>query len=229
MATGLFESGRITEAEAIFHCSFYIVGLHEKHFMDGHYDSDLSSVTAKMKQIEKENGLASDKYWLLRDAPIEYQLESKEHDAILEAKQTEMFRRFAPDWIIDRLESNSERFWELYDLGRRSIFEKDDHLASIIAIIELYEREADVSANAGAYYSAIAMLGSASEARLLLECIRDPRRTRAAIQGLPSKERPTSSDPLRWTLANLVSIVSCCRFDGHQVKLIPPCARTQQG
>ena len=23
--------------------------------------------------------------------------------------------------------------------------------------------------------------------------------------------------------------VSCCRFDGHQVKLIPACARTQQG
>ena len=23
--------------------------------------------------------------------------------------------------------------------------------------------------------------------------------------------------------------LSCCRFDGHLVKLIPPCARTQQG
>ncbi|WP_346658860.1 helix-turn-helix domain-containing protein [Bradyrhizobium sp. CW1] len=23
--------------------------------------------------------------------------------------------------------------------------------------------------------------------------------------------------------------LSCCRFDGHRVKLIPPCARTQQG
>jgi hypothetical protein len=30
-------------------------------------------------------------------------------------------------------------------------------------------------------------------------------------------------------LEGLDEILSCCRFDGHPVKLIPPCARTQQG
>ena len=29
LATGLFEAGRITEAEFVFHCGFHIVGLHE--------------------------------------------------------------------------------------------------------------------------------------------------------------------------------------------------------
>lgn len=28
---------------------------------------------------------------------------------------------------------------------------------------------------------------------------------------------------------NRLASVSCCRFDGHRVKLILPCARTQQG
>lgn len=206
IATALLEAGKITEAEAIFYCSFHITALHDRYFMDGNYDTDLKEITAKMEQIERENGLASDQYWLRHDAPIEYQHELERHDAVLKRKQNETFRKFAPDWIVERLEGDPEQFWKLYELGRRSVFEKDDHLASVIDVVELYEGEANKSADAGAYYSAIAMLGSASEARILLECIREPTRTQAAILCLPGKDRPASSDPLRWTLANLINI-----------------------
>jgi RNA-directed DNA polymerase len=33
----------------------------------------------------------------------------------------------------------------------------------------------------------------------------------------------------RINVAHRPRLLSCCRFDGHPVKLIPPCARTQQG
>jgi hypothetical protein len=54
LAIGLFEAGRITEAEFVFHCGFHIVGLHERYHFDGLYDSELKEISAKIDQIEKK-------------------------------------------------------------------------------------------------------------------------------------------------------------------------------
>jgi hypothetical protein len=105
-----------------------------------------------------------------------------------------------------RLEEAPTSFWEQYELGRRWVFERGDHLGAVFNLLEIYESEAQRSANAKAYYAAVTMLGSAAEAHLLLECLRQRRKAMAAAKRLPSGKRPASPDPLKWTLANLVSI-----------------------
>jgi hypothetical protein len=206
LATGLFEAGKITKAELFFHCGFHIVGLHEKYHFDGLYDSELKEVSTKMDQIEKKHGLKENEYWLIADAPADYLHESKKYDSILEKKQVEVFRKFAPPLIADQLENDPNVFWNLYDRGRRSIFEKDDHLASALELIELYESEAQKSAQAKAYYAAITMISSAAEARILLECIRQRAKVRIVIRKLPQKLKPASPDPLKWSLTSLINV-----------------------
>jgi hypothetical protein len=208
LATALFEAGKITEAEYFFHCGFYIVNLHERYCTDGFYDPELKEISAAMEKIEKRHGLKDNQYWLISDAPTDYLHESKKYDSVLEKKQLEVFRRFAPPLLTDKLERNSEEFWILYERGRRSVFEKDDHLASVLDLIDLYESEAEKCANVEAYYAAITMLGSAAESRMLLECLRQRRRVRALVRRLPKREQPRSLNPLEWTLANLVSVAN---------------------
>jgi hypothetical protein len=208
LATGLFEAGRITEAEFVFHCGFHIVSLHEKYHFDGLYDSELEKFSAKMHRIEKRHGLKDNEYWLITDAPADYLHESQKYDAVLKRQQIEVFRKFAPPSLADKLENDADLFWNLYERGRRSVFEKEDHLASVLDLITLYESEAQKSADAEAYYASITMLGSAAEARILLECLRQRTKVKTIVRKLPKKEQPRSNNPLEWTLANLVSVAS---------------------
>jgi hypothetical protein len=83
LAVGLFEAGKITEAEYVFYCGFHIVDLHEKYHFDGLYDSELLEIVAKMEQIERSHGLTDNQYWLISDAPADYLHESKRYDAVL--------------------------------------------------------------------------------------------------------------------------------------------------
>lgn len=161
-----------------------------------------------MEKIQRRHGLKDNEYWLISDAPMDYLHESKKYDSVLEKKQIEVFRRFAPPLLADRLEKDSEEFWILYDRGRRSVFEKDDHLGSVLDLIDLYESEAENCSNVGAYYAAATMLGSAAEARILLECLRQRARVRTLVRRLPKRKRPASTNPLEWTLANLVSVAN---------------------
>jgi hypothetical protein len=104
------------------------------------------------------------------------------------------------------LENDPDLFWNQYEQGRRSVFEKEDHLASAHDLIDLYESEAQKSAKAKAYYAAITMLGSAAEARILLECLRQRTKIGTIVRKLPAKTRPTVLDPLKWNLADLINV-----------------------
>jgi hypothetical protein len=212
LAVSLREAGKLTEAEFFFHCGHPIVALHEKYWLEDRYDQELKATTAKMEQIEKKHGLKDDQYWLINDAPAEYRHESLRYDAILRGKKIEVFRRFAPSQLWNRLEDDEDGFWELYELGRRSVFEREDHLGSVLDLLELYESEAKKSASAKAYYAAVTMLSSAAEARILLECIRQPAKTRVALRRLSKKERPHSNDPLTWSLSHLISVAEVAKW-----------------
>jgi hypothetical protein len=143
----------------------------------------------------------------------------------LKRKQIETFRKFAPPSLADQLEKDPETFWNMYERGRRSIFEKEDHLASVLDLIALYESEAKKGADAEAYYASIIMLGSAAEARILLECLRQPTKIQTIVHNLPKRERPNSADPLTWTLAHLISVANAAGWlpnidDGKVVHVV---------
>jgi hypothetical protein len=91
--------------------------------------------------------------------------------------------------------------------------------------VELYESEATRSANAEAYYAAITMLGSAAEARILLECLRQPTKTRVLIGKLPKRNQPKSTNPLNWTLVDLLRVADIAGWlsdidDGEVVHIV---------
>jgi len=158
-----------------------------------------------MDAIERACGLKKNEYWLVDEAPLEYQIESEKYDSILKRKQSDTFRKYAPS-LSKLLENDSTEFWRLYEIGRRSVFEGTDHLASILELIDLYESEAKKCAATKAYYAANSMLGSASEARLILECLRQPSKVKRIISSLPKKQRPNSANPLDWNLNLLMKV-----------------------
>jgi hypothetical protein len=208
MASALFDTGRLTKAEYVFQCGYPLVSLHDKQFIDGRYDTDLAPISERMDAIRKQYGLAPDEDWLVSDFPVEYALEDKKYEAILNEKEGEVFCKFAPPALLSLFANDADEFWKLYERGRRSVFDASDHLASIIDLIEMYEGEAAKCAAVEAYYAANAMLGSASEARILLECLRQPTKAKAIVRKLPSKRRPRKSDPLDWTLNNLIDVAT---------------------
>lgn len=184
------------------------MSLHERYHLDGRYDSELRTISAKMDSIEQRHGLKDNQYWAIKDAPPDYQHESQKYDAVLDGKLIDVFRKFAPSELLDLLESDPNKFWALYERGRRSIFEQDDYLASIIDLIDIYENEAKKCVGVEAYYAAIAMLGSAAEARILPECLRQPAKVRAMLLEMPRKKQPRSKSPLEWTLNELIYFAS---------------------
>jgi hypothetical protein len=126
LATDLFEAGRLTKAEFVFHSAFHVVSLHEQYLFEGLYDKDLKEISARTEQIQREHGLKQDHYWLISDAPIEYQEEEdQKYNSVLIEKQTEVFRKFAPASLSALLQGQPGEFWNLYERGRRSVFEKE--------------------------------------------------------------------------------------------------------
>jgi two-component sensor histidine kinase len=62
------------------------------------------------------------------------------------------------------------------------------------------------------------------------EMVKDLRQRIFALSKAHDMVRPDFSQQKKAAeLGDLLVTLSCCRFDGRLVKLIPPCARTQQG
>lgn len=226
LSIALYRAGKVTKAEFAFFCSAPIVWLHERHHMEGSYEDELRTISARMESIERDWGLKDDEYWPFKDAPPEYQRESQEYDAVLERKLIERFRQFAPSDLLDLLTSDKANFWELYERGRRSVFEQGDHFGAMVDLVELYESEAKKCADAEAYYAAVAMLGSAAEARILLECLRQAGKIKSILSTTPKKMRPRSSDPLEWGLSDLIYVADQAGWlpnidDGDIIHFVP--------
>jgi hypothetical protein len=176
-------------------------------FLEGHYDNELKPISDRLNAIERAHGLKRNEYWPIGKAPPEHQVENKKYDSILDQKQNDTFRKYAPS-LFNLLQKDAAEFWKLYEMGRRSVHERSDHRASIVELIGLYEIEAKKSADAGAYYAANSMIGSAVESRLILECLRHPKMTQNIIASLPKRQRPSSKSPLDWRLNTLIEIAA---------------------
>jgi hypothetical protein len=75
-------------------------------------------------------------------------------------------------------------------------------------LIAMYASEAKKCANAQAYYAACVMLGSASEALILLKCIQEPVQLAEAIARTPATRRFHKGGPQFWNLAQLIEVAN---------------------
>ena len=67
-----------------------------------------------------------------------------------------------------------------------TVFEQSDVEHATAKLIGMFETEATKCAKAKAYYAACVMIGSASEARLLLKCLQEPTELAAAKAKIPA-------------------------------------------
>ena len=206
LATAMWFAGRISAQEYTFFVGAAAEGIHEGRLEDSAYP-EIEKISAEMRSIEKAHGLTEDQYWRIGEGPpafeklnTEYELDSEKHfvEALLELDANDI----ATLYITDRREYDRRR-----ERGRRSVFHRDETVASIADAIVRYEREARSAASAKAYTAAVIMLGAAVEGLLLLRCLRSKKKACSVASSLPKKKRPRQIDsPSQWTFDVLIEV-----------------------
>lgn len=201
----MLSSGKISATESVIFLTYAVEGIHTTRWLDGAY-RELEPFSLQMERIEREAGLRPEQYWKKGDAPENHQRLSDMYEAVLDAKFEEMLREFDLPKLADLWRDDRPEYDRLREIGRRSIFEKDNHLKAVTASIPLYEDEAVKSAAAGAFYAATVMLGSAAEARLIERFLSYPAETSKALASMAGASKPRNTDPLHWSLEHMLAV-----------------------
>lgn len=205
LSKALLDGGQITASESVIFLTFAIETIHSKRWLDGTYP-ELATISARLETIERQAGLGPDQYWKRADAPQEHQRLNDAYEEALDSRFEELLRAFGLTELADLWRDDRLEYDRLREMGRRSVFEKNNHLAAVSASIPKYEDEAAKSASAGAFYAATVMLGSAVEARLLERFLSCPAETSAAYSGMARAGGPRNADPLRWNLEHMLAV-----------------------
>jgi hypothetical protein len=226
LARVLYAEGRITKAEYMYFRAMPLIShVFESRWQDGAYVTEIGPLAAEMKQIEKKHGLTEDEFWFRGKGPDEYEALNVQYDEVLDKKQGEVFIEFGQNDLAELWEANKQQFLELFEKGRKAIFESQDIPKALQELADEYEREAGICEKQNANYAGCALLGAAMEARLLLKCITNLENSRIALNALPSDKRPKSKDPLTWSLVHLLSICSAAGwlppFEGEVATHVP--------
>lgn len=209
LACLLYAEGRISKAEYMYFRAMPLIShVFESRWQDGAYETDIGPLALEMNRIEKEHGLSEDEFWFRGKGPDEYEALNAKYDEVLDKKQGEVFIEFGQNDLAELWVSDKQLFHELFEKGRKAIFEKQDVPKALQELADEYEREADICEKHNANYAGCALLGAAMETRLLLKCITNLENARVALNALPADKRPKSKEPLTWSLVHLLSICS---------------------
>ena len=205
LAQALLDGGRITEGEYLLYATHGIEYLHDKRWFDHKYP-EVEAISREMQEIERAADLKDNEFWLLADAPPEYQALADRYSAALDARFAEMLDKFGLPDLAQLWRTNRQEYDRQRESARLAIFEPNDTRKAVSHSIKTYETEAELSANAGAYYAACVTLGSAAEARLLAMCLNNVPDVSSVLATLRRAEAPRNSDPLHWNLEHLVLV-----------------------
>lgn len=210
----LRQAGRITWAEYVLQVGSRLEMVSDYRCEQGVYSAELGPIEAAMDAISKRHGLTDDEYWTIADQPDDYRLLSDAYSKCLDDKLLETFREFGEDELAALREGEPEQYHALREEGRRSVFEKDNHLSALWSLIDHYECEAEAAGQAGAYLAGCLMWGAAAEGRLLFWCLLDPEAAEHARLALPKNDRPRKLDPTGWTLDHLLQVAKAAGWLG---------------
>ena len=205
LGLAMLAGGKISATESVIFLTFSVEGVHTKRWTDDEYP-ELELLSRQMSAVEEESGLHAMQYWKISDAPEAYQRLSAAYETALDKRFEATLREFELGTLADLWRDNRLEYDRLREIGRRAIFDRDDHLTAVSASIPVYEAEAVRSASAGAFYAAAVMLGSAAEARLLERFLSFPTETYEALEHLPRAEKPRNGDPLHWSLQHMLAV-----------------------
>lgn len=205
LGNAMLAGGKVWEAESVIVRTFRVEHLHEQRWFDGAY-AELGTLSAEIEAIEREAGLKPGECWEKGDGPKEHQQLSEAYEAALNARFEEALREFGLSILADLWRDDRTEYERLREVGRRSIFEKDDHISAISESIVQYEDEVVKSADSGAFYAATVMLGSAAEAKLLERFLSYPAETTTVLTSMARADKPRNADPLHWNLDQMIAV-----------------------
>lgn len=200
-----------SQALSLWFINYYITTyIHEKRWMDGVYKSETGAIEKRIKEIERENGLAENQFWRRGEGPEEYIKLNAEYDKIYDQAGIEAYKECLSPKTLGFLNKNWSAYERASEIGRKSIFERKRKRtigkASIGILIKNFERESRVCAKSKAYYSACVMRGAATEALLLEMAIQNEESVIKAMEELRRKKEIRSQNLKRLTLDELLKI-----------------------
>lgn len=204
--TALRRASKLSQEKFLFMAVSQASHVHEKRMMDGDYADDLGAIEASIRAIEKEEGLKDDEFWPNGSGPDEWNALQQRWNDVTDTHLNEVLRELGWEELADFRESDRQAFDALFEQGRRSVHNKNDHRNAVAHLIGQYESEAKRAEAGQAPYAAMTMYGAACEARLLLRVLDCPEETDAAVTRLAN--RKISSDPMKWTLETLINVAS---------------------
>jgi hypothetical protein len=202
----LLDAGKLGQAEYCFYALAAIERARDRRWLAGAYDGDMQPIAAAMEAVERAHGLEEDECFSLDSAPPDWLRLNRDYEAALDSKLEDLLREFDLPDLLELHRRDRERIDQLREAGRLAVFSESGAEAKILNLIEIYEREVKGAAMAGAYLAAAMTLACAAEARLILHCLRRPDAAFAAAQRLAADVRPKNSEPLSWTVGQLVAL-----------------------
>ena len=202
----IYESGRFTWEEYFFNTTAPVESLHQHQQLNGRYDDKLKPILLRMKEIESKYGLKPDEYWRIGSEPPAYDRLDKKYCKILDIKLSSLFREFSLYTHARLLLNNKTEYNRLREAGRASFSESTDIEHATAKLIDVYVSEARKCARAKAYYAACLMLGSASEALILLKCLQKRAEVSAAMARNPKLRGLDKKEPQYWNLGQLIEV-----------------------
>ena len=180
------KAGQFTWEEYFFHSVVPMESLHDDRTFNGHYKETLDPIFEKLRKFEAEHELKPEEYWPKGQGPAEYDRLNAQYAKVLDDEFGKLLREVGLDAHAKLWRNKRGEFDRLREAGRASVFEQSDVEHATAKLIGMFETEATKCAKAKAYYAACVMIGSASEARLLLKCLQEPTELAAAKAKIPA-------------------------------------------
>lgn len=204
LCTALLQARKMSRQEYIFNASYAASGLHEERLFKKEYP-EIEAISAMLSVIEKAHG--ADEGWAIGEGPEEHQRLSEEWDLLADKRFILTMKEIGAGDVASLYLDKPDEYEHLRERGRRSIFQKDEVVASISDAVIRYENEARSSASVRAYTASVILLGAAVEGLLLLRCLRSKRKAVSVASKLPKKIRPSALDDfLRWNFDHLIEV-----------------------
>jgi hypothetical protein len=191
---------------------FAVEQVHEDRMIDGSYGAAFADIQNRMDQVRAHHGLDDDEFWYLGEGPPEWESLCSEYDTIYERLFVATLGEFGLLEEVRLRETDPKEFDRRRELGRRAIHKGLTDIERLQMIQGQFEREASVSAIAGAFHAAATMIGAAIETALMARCLRHPDEAFRARAQLPNRERPKSGDPREWSFNHLTKVAEAASW-----------------
>jgi len=203
----LYDSRKISFDEFVFFVSSPIEELVSDRYHEGYYKRTFAQCEEAIAALGEKYGLAEGHYWLKDDEPPDYRALTAHWEYIFELTQVDALREFGQDEIAKLRKDDKLKFDEHRELGRRSVFHKDDVTYAIRDLISFHQNEAERAASARAFASAIFSTAAAIEGIMLSRCLASPKKAARLAANLPSRlRRRKSNEPTSWTFETLIEV-----------------------